>query len=401
MYRNLLVPIGFALLLFLHHSVTPSFAQSESSPASAMLAPRAAHRAQAVSPNLIPFLAQPSDMSVTEGSVAEQSVTATDDDGQSLRFFKLGGPEFLSIATTSSQAAGSAVGQIRLLPGYIDAGLAKGTIGVSDGIDGARRTFSVTVGDAGRSPSSAWAYMDSTAFSTTEDPTLTAMADLNGDGINDLIVGHTNTGVVSVFIGGGGTAFQWKADFASGGRSLSSLSLGDFTGDSRPDLATTDADRVWLMAGLGDGTFGAPVPVSAGTQPYSSHAGDLNGDGVSDLVVGNYNAGTVSVLLGDGRGRFGARVAYSAGPTPIKLDLVDLNLDGHLDIAVADYGSQVSILLGDGAGSFAGAQHYPHAAQPGEPGGGRCKRGSAARHRDSRVWPRFRGRVDRHRWRAL
>jgi hypothetical protein len=351
------------VLLFLL-PVTPSFAQVETPLAEVRLARQAAHRAQAVSPNAIPFLAQPSDMTVTEGFVAEQSVTATDDDGQSLEFFKLDGPDFLSVGTTLP-GAGSAMGQVRLRPGYIDAGIAKGTIGVSDGIDGARRRFSVTVSDAARVPSIFWAYLDPTSFTAAEDPGHTAMGDLNGDGISDLVVGHINTGVVSVFLGGGGTAFQWHAQYALfRPQGLGSVTIGDFTGDSRPDLAFTDAYRVWLMAGFGDGTFQAAVPFATGTEPYSSDSGDLNGDGVADLVVGNYNAETVSVLLADGLGHLGAPISYAGGHVPINLELVDLNLDGNLDIAVADAGGGVSILLGDGVGSFGQTQQYPSAPIP-------------------------------------
>jgi hypothetical protein len=333
----------------------------ESPIAGVTLARKAAQRALAVSPNVTPVLAQPYDMQVTEGTEAEQYVAATDEDGQSLQFFKIEGPDFLSVATTSP-GTGQAACRIRLRPGFIDAGTARGTVGVSDGIDGALRTFAATVTDAVRVPSSAYAYLDSSAFSVSDDPGRTRMADLNGDGIRDLVIVHVNTGVVSVYLGEGGAVFHLKGEF-SPGQFVYSLSIGDFTGDSRPDLAIA-IGGVRLMEGLGDGTFGAVRLFYAGTTPWTSAAGDLNGDGVADLVVGNFMAGTVSVLLADGVGGLRAPVACNAGSLPVDVELHDLDLDGRLDIAVADYGGGVSILLGDGNGSFAEAQHYPSARLP-------------------------------------
>src|SRR5437867_4982790 len=211
----------------------PSFAHSY-----VLLDGQVAHRAQAVSSNVPPSLTQPLDMSVTEGSVAEQTLSATDEDGQDLQFFKLEGPEFLSVMTLLT-GGGSAAGLIRIRPGFIDAGGSRGRVGVSDGIDGTTRAFAVSVADADRSPSSSWSLLDLSTVATPEDPGHTVMADLNGDGVEDLVVGHVNTGAVSVYLGGGGAAFQLKATYQPLLRGLTSISIGDFTGDSRPDLVVT------------------------------------------------------------------------------------------------------------------------------------------------------------------
>jgi hypothetical protein len=294
-------------------------------------------------------------MSVIEGLVAEQSVFATDEDGQSLQFFKLDGPDFFSLATTSL-GVGSATGRIHLHPGFIDAGTTIGLLGVSDGIDGARQRFSMMVADADRTPSTGWSYIDSSAISTSYDPGLSRMGDLNGDGINDLVVGHINTGVISIYLGDGGASFHLKTQLTLP-QSPNGLNIGDFTGDSRPDLAVTDLSQVRLLKGRGDGTFEAAAFFFAGFQPWSSDAGDLNGDGVTDLVVGNSNPGTVSVLLADGHGRFRAPVAYNAGLYPADVEVADLSQDGKLDIAAAS--GQISVLIGNGDGTFAAVQNYP------------------------------------------
>ena len=339
-----------------------SLAQTGSRAAPAYLAEWAARRAQAVSPNVAPVLARPSDMSATEGLQVEQSVNATDEDGQSLHFFKLDGPEFLSIATVSS-GSGAATGRIRLHPWFIDAGSYNMTVGVSDGIAGTWQRFAVSVADVPRAPSTTWSDMGSSTFPTEYDPGATEMTDLDGDGVSDLVVGHVNSHGVSVFLGEGGTVFRFIGFKTV--PDLSSIALGDFTGDARPDLAVFAGGGVWVAPGMGDGTFGEAVLVRAGTQPYTGASGDLNGDGIADLAVCNSDAGTVSVLLADGHGHFLAPVAYVAGPAPIGVELEDLNRDGSLDIATANYGgSSVSVLLGNGAGLFSEARQYPAARNP-------------------------------------
>jgi hypothetical protein len=81
--------------------------------------------------------------------------------------------------------------------------------------------------------------------------------------------------------------------------------------------------------------------------------GDFNGDGNLDLVVSNYIDDTVSVLLGNGNGTFAPQVTYATAHRPQGIAVADFNGDGHLDLAVvATFGADVSILLGQGDGTF-------------------------------------------------
>ena len=93
--------------------------------------------------------------------------------------------------------------------------------------------------------------------------------------------------------------------------------------------------------------------------------GDFNGDGKADLAVANYGSDNVSVLLGNGNGTFQAAVNYAAGTSPHSVAVGDFNGDGKADLAVANYGSNnVSVLLGNGNGTFQAAVNYAAGTSP-------------------------------------
>ena len=97
-----------------------------------------------------------------------------------------------------------------------------------------------------------------------------------------------------------------------------------------------------------------------GNGPDAIVAGDFTGDGHTDLAVANELDDDVSVLLGNGDGTFQNQVTYPVGTDPIALVAGDFNGDGRTDLAVADYGSKgVSILLGNGDGTFQNQMTLP------------------------------------------
>jgi len=151
-----------------------------------------------------------------------------------------------------------------------------------------------------------------------------------------------------------------RLDFATGNRP-SGTAIADVNGDGRQDLIVVNQTdgTVSVLLGMPDGTFGSRTDVSAGTGPYGIVIGDFNEDGKIDIAVTNTcgpSCGNISVLLGNGDGTFKAPVSYPTGPSPMGLVAADFNHDGHVDIAVVDNcGTScgfVSVLLGKATGRF-------------------------------------------------
>ncbi|WP_193789079.1 beta strand repeat-containing protein, partial [Zavarzinella formosa] len=157
-------------------------------------------------------------------------------------------------------------------------------------------------------------------------------------------------------------------------RSPNFSELVDVNGDGRPDIISDNftSGNVSVLLEGADGSFrNAPgSPFSVGEIPVSTAVGDLNGDGKPDLVIGSSTNqqqadGYVSVLLGNGDGSFGTAVRYASGTIPFAVAIGDMNTDGKPDILVADAAAgDVLVLTGDSAGSFSLADSVPVGKQP-------------------------------------
>jgi FG-GAP-like repeat len=183
-------------------------------------------------------------------------------------------------------------------------------------------------------------------------------------------------GSVIVLLGNGDGTFQAAQSYAAGPHP-SSVAVADFNGDGIPDLAVASQGTypdykgtVSILLGNGDGTFQAAqsYAVGAGFRRPSLTVGDFNGDGTPDLAVASFGTspdyqGTVSVLLGNGDGTFQAAQTYAAGSYASSVAVGDFNADGSLDLAVGN-ASGVSILLGNGDGTFQAAQSYAAGGYP-------------------------------------
>jgi hypothetical protein len=215
---------------------------------------------------------------------------------------------------------------------------------------------------------------------TQSDAAAVAVGDFNGDGLPDLAVANVieGNGTVSILLnttapGSTTPSFTLAASPQLGGMP-SSIAVGDFNGDGKPDLAVTlvDANKVVVLlnstatGSTNSASFTQAVSLDVGSTPESVAVGDFNGDGKLDLAVANaaeqsgFAGGTVSILLnstapGATSASFALVVSLSAGYQPTSVAVGDFNGDGKPDVAVADSGSgSVSILLN---GTPAGESH--------------------------------------------
>jgi hypothetical protein len=141
---------------------------------------------------------------------------------------------------------------------------------------------------------------------------------------------------------------------------------GHFHDPNILDLATLDyvQNRVNVLLGNGDGTFGPPDPYPIGRNPQSLAVGDLRGNGITDLVVANENDDNVSVLLGNGDGTFHDAVNYristdsQVARMPFFVTVGDLRGTGRLDIVTLNVGRfGATVLPGNGDGTFGAPIH--------------------------------------------
>ncbi len=259
---------------------------------------------------------------------------------------------------------------------------------------GTQISVSLGNGDGTFQPRTAYTVGKLDSAFASSSPRQVAVDDVNGDGVKDLVSANessncvagpgcppgtgSSSGDVSVLLGNGDGSFQpsiqYTASFPRG------VALGDVNGDGRPDIATAGQNSMsQVLINRGDGTFAAPITMTAGASPLGVVIKDLNGDGKLDVVVNNHGGspingkfvGTISYFQGNGDGTFLPQAAYRANGQPAAISVADFNGDGYPDIAVPNVGDNTATLIINNA---PGAAIAPAPVPGGGGGGGKAAR---------------------------
>lgn len=177
---------------------------------------------------------------------------------------------------------------------------------------------------------------------------------------------------VATLLGNGDGTFQEPIiTYPPMGAGLYALAAGHFTGEGNLDLALTEnftfsGGVVQIMLGNGDGTFALGASYALDPEPFGIAAADLRNDGKTDLAVASLESGGLAVLLGNGDGTFQQAVYYDLGfrnlyaaASSVTVAVGDMNGDGIPDLVAAttvisnnrNY-SGVDIFPGKGDGTF-------------------------------------------------
>lgn len=139
-------------------------------------------------------------------------------------------------------------------------------------------------------------------IATQTNPWDMQLADLNGNGLKEIIVSNRNSHTLSIFYPQPNGTIETQV-IALGGNGPTDIAIADLNQNGSPDIvvALRDVHRMAVLPNDGSGGFGEPVqvPLPAGyTNPIAVAAADLDGDGWSDIVVGLNGSNQVIVLWG-------------------------------------------------------------------------------------------------------
>ena len=221
-----------------------------------------------------------------------------------------------------------------------------------------------------------WRGFDTGVFGSGFGPKSFAMGDLDGDGDLDILVGDSffgSTGI-SVLKNNGDQTFAAPVYYSlPQSQTVGEVALSDFDFDGDLDAFATirgDSDqltKIMVWRNNGDGTFAAPIEFPTGQGPAGIVIADFTGDGKPDVITANYGGSSISLLRHNGlngqQAGFLPPVNFNAINHAEKIAAGDVNGDGILDVVVGETvgigpAATLAVMINTGNGNFAAPVIY-------------------------------------------
>ena len=199
-----------------------------------------------------------------------------------------------------------------------------------------------------------------------------ALGDVNGDGSVDIITSQSDdtSAQVVVYVNGGHGTFTKGTTIDASVNRIQRFATGDFNRDGKLDVLLSSGTALLMYPGKGDGTFGAPVSSPITGSQGSIVVGSFNHDSNLDVALRTIACNTcnndkILIYLNNGSGHFTLATTVFAGKGSGSDGMAagDLNNDGVMDLVIANRAAgadattnPVQYLLNDGTGHFGAAQ---------------------------------------------
>lgn len=211
-----------------------------------------------------------------------------------------------------------------------------------------------------RAPNVGWRRNDGGVFSAhiTVDASITSgpvvQADLDGDGLPDLIAGNFNAPQARWYRNMGNATFEVQADLPTYLFYATQIHPADLDDDGDFDLVLVTSSEIAVLLNNGDGSFESPQLYDTGNSTSVAHVHDVDGDGDLDIMNGNYRQ--FRWLPNNGLGQFGPMIAIQPnepfGANALGTILADMDGDGLLDIVYAEDDAPHTFWLGNRQNSY-------------------------------------------------
>ncbi len=191
-----------------------------------------------------------------------------------------------------------------------------------------------------------------------------AVLDVDGDGDMDIVNTNASSGNLSLLLNDGGGVFSTPTFFDGGGAEEWALAAGDMNDDGLLDLVIGDngtfqsPGQMLVHVGNGNATFTHVSTQASDGAVWMIVLGDVDGNGTEDVAGVNSGNNRAAILFGDGAGGLAAPQRYNTDPFPIATDLGDLDGDGDLDWVTSSFSGDWFLFVNDGAGQFSFRQRF-------------------------------------------